>query len=109
MPKAEDTQLNVQIPGDPAAAPDDSAPAPDDASAARIAELESQLAQQAAVISQLNAQAASLATVPNSAPAVVGERRLIGEDWSSKTTSDAAAAGVRQTVLCSDGYFVPGA
>jgi len=35
--------------------------------------------------------------------------RLIGEDWRHKTTAEAHAAGVTKTVLCSDGYYVPGA
>ena len=34
--------------------------------------------------------------------------RLIGEDWSSKTAAEAHKAGVKTTVLCSDGYYVPG-
>lgn len=39
----------------------------------------------------------------------VNEPRLIGDDWSSKTSHEAHAAGVKSTVLCSDGYYVPGA
>lgn len=107
-----DPALNVQTPGDPnaaAAAADGSAPAVDDASAAKIAELEAVVAQQSALISQLSAQAAAVATVP-AAPAEdpAGERRIIGEDWSNKTAAEAKAAGVTRTVLCSDGYYVPG-
>lgn len=108
MDKA-DQELNVQIPGDPAAAPTDGgAPATDDASAARIAELEASLAQQNAIIAQLNAQVQATATVPAAPIAPVGEPRLIGEDWSTKTAAEAKAAGVNRTVLCSDGYYVPG-
>ena len=104
-------ELNVQTPGgDANQSTDGSTAAQDDASAARIAELEATVAQQAALISQLNAQVAAVATVP-AAPAAdpAGERRIIGEDWSSKTTAEAQAAGVKRTVLCSDGYYVPGA
>jgi hypothetical protein len=103
-------ELNVQVPGDPAAAAgaDGSASATDDASAARITELETTVAQQSALISQLSAAAAAVATVPTPpAKDPAGERRIIGEDWSAKTTSEAHAAGVKQTVLCSDGYYVP--
>ncbi len=103
-------ELVVQVPGDPAATPsaDGSAAAPDDASAARIAELEAVVAQQNAMISQLSAQAAAVATVPAAAAPVIGERRFIGEDWSTKTAAEAKAMGVDRTVLCSDGYYVPG-
>lgn len=104
---ADAPELIVQTPGDPAVAAPDGA-LPDDASAARVAELEATVAQQAALISQLNAQVASVATVPNAPAATPGVRRTIGEDWGSKTTADAAEAGVKVTVLCSDGYYVPG-
>jgi hypothetical protein len=107
---AEAPELIVQVPGDPTAAPTDgAAPAADDASAARIAELEAAVAQQAALISQLNAQAAYVATVPNAAPPTPGVRRTIGVDYSSKTSAEAREDGVSTTVLCSDGYYVPGA
>ncbi len=106
---AADPELNVQTPGDPAADPaaDGAGTAVDDASAARIAELEATVAQQAALISQLNGELQGLATVPKTDAPVIGERRIIGEDWGSKTTAEAHAAGVKQTVLCSDGYYVP--
>lgn len=108
---ASEPELNVQTPGDPAADPavDGAGTAVDDGSAARIAELEATVAQQSALISQISAQAAAQATVP-SAPAKdpAGERRIIGEDWGSNTCADAHAAGVTKTVLCSDGYYVPG-
>lgn len=35
--------------------------------------------------------------------------RVIGEDWSRRTTADAAAAGLTTKVLCSDGWYVPAA
>lgn len=107
---ADAPELIVQTPGDPVTISSDGAtPAFDDASAARVAELEATVAQQAALISQLNAQVASVATVPNAPAATPGVRRTIGEDWGARTTVDAAAAGVKVTVLCSDGYYVPGA
>lgn len=107
---AADPDLNVQTPGDPAADPvaDGAAPAIDDGSAARIAELEAMVAQQAALISQLNGQLQALATVPSAPVTVGGERRIIGEDWSDRTAAEAEAAGVKSTVLCKDGYYVPG-
>ena len=112
MPGPEDnTELNVQTPGDPAAAvasADGGAPAVDDASAARITELEAMVAQQAAMISQLNASVSAVSTVPAAPAEVIGETRMIGEDWRSKTSAEAKAAGVTRTVLCSDGYYVPG-
>lgn len=107
----ETPELVVQVPGDPAATAvaqaDGSAPAADDANAGRIAELETMLAQQAAMISQLSAAAASVATVPAAVPPALGERRIIGQDWSTKTAAEAHAEGVKSTVLCSDGYYVP--
>ena len=107
---ADAPELIVQTPGDPTAVPaDGAAPAADDSTAARVAELEATVAQQAALISQLNAQAASVATVPNAAPPAIGERRYIGEDFSGKTSAEARAMGVDHTVLCADGYYVPGA
>lgn len=104
-------ELVVQVPGDPSATPtaDGAGPAADDATAARLAELETIVAQQAALISQLTAQAAAVATVPAAAVPTPGERRIIGVDWSSKTSAEAKEMGASQTVLCSDGYYVPGA
>lgn len=102
--------LTIQTPGEIAAtAAEDlqQAPAADDGSAARIAELEAIIAQQNAMISQLMAQAQSVATVPVVAKEA-GEPRIVGEDWRGKTCAEAQAAGVTITVLCSDGYYVPG-
>lgn len=95
-------KLSVQTPGG------DAATAADDVNAGRIAELEATVAQQAAMISQLNAEVSASATVPVVAAPVMGEKRYIGEDWSNKTAAEAKAAGVDRTVLCSDGYYVPG-
>lgn len=103
--------LTIQTPGETPATPtEETQPTPagtDDGSAARIAELEAIVAQQNAMISQLMAQAQSVATVPVVAKEA-GEPRIVGEDWRSKTTAEAHAAGVTITVLCSDGYYVPG-
>lgn len=112
MPAADAPELVVQTPGDPTASAqtDGAGPAVDDASAARIAELEATVAQQAALISDLSAKLAAVATVPQAAPAAaVGEARFIGDDWRSRTSEEARQAGVDRTVLCSDGYYVPGA
>ena len=97
------------MPGDDAAQADDAiavdktdAPAapPFDA-AVRITELEAtvELLQ-----GQLDA-AKERAAAP--APAAPVAPRLIGEDWSNRTSAEARAAGVTQTVMCSDGYYVP--
>ena len=99
-------QLKPMIPGSPIADPMDDAGVDDTfgaGDAARMAELEAQIAQQAAMIAQLSAQAN---TAPSQASA--GASRLIGIDWSSKTAAQARAEGVTQRVLCSDGYYVPG-
>lgn len=102
--------LTIQTPGEiPETTAEDVQPTagPDDGSAARIAELEGIIAQQNAMISQLMAQAQSVATVPVVAKEA-GEPRIVGVDWRGKTTAEAHAAGVTMTVLCSDGYYVPG-
>lgn len=104
---ATDQVLNVQIPGDPVASPD-AAPFADDASAARIAELEATVSQLNALVSELNGRLQGVATVPAPDAAPIGVRRIIGENWGDKTAAEAQAAGVTYTVLCSDGYYVPG-
>lgn len=78
----------------------------DDATAALLAEKDATIAQQTAMIADLNAKLEKLATVPATvaSPKAV---RTIGEDWSSKTSAEAQAAGVTHTVKCSDGYYVP--
>lgn len=98
-------KLTPMVPGSPVsdAVDDSEADTPVAGDAARMAELEAMIAQQAAMITQLMAQAA-----PAQAPASSGASRLIGIDWSSKTSSQARAEGVTQRVLCSDGYYVPG-
>lgn len=97
-------KLNIQTPGATANVP--TVPN-DDASAARIAELESTVAQQAALISDLNGKLQGLETVPARAPNVDAGPRLIGVDWSSMTAAEAQAKGCTMRVLCSDGYFIP--
>lgn len=37
----------------------------------------------------------------------VREAPLVGRDWRKHTSAEAMAAGVRETVLCSDGYYCP--
>ena len=59
------------------------------------------------MISQLNGQLQGVATVSTAAAPTPGERRIIGEDWSNKTSAEAKDAGVKVTVLCRDGYYVP--
>lgn len=69
-------------------------------------ERETTIAQQNALISELNAKLQGMETVV-ATPKVVGERRLIGVDWSDRTSAEAKEAGVTHTVLCKDGYYVP--
>lgn len=83
----------------------DQDPAVDDASAARIAELEGHNAQLSAALALANSQLQDLQTVPSRVQAVL-QPRVIGQDWSSMTSTEAAARGARGTVLCSDGYYV---
>lgn len=78
-----------------------------DDQAARIAQLEADVAQRDAIIADLNERLRDLETVP-ARPAEPEAPKLIGEDWSGKTAAEAKAAGVTKTVLCSDGYYVPG-
>ena len=98
-------KLTPLVPGSPIVDPvdDETSDTPVAGDAARMAELEAQIAQQSAMIAQLMAQA-------NAAPAAPKDTasRLIGIDWSSKTSAQARAEGVTQRVLCSDGYYVPG-
>lgn len=104
MPKADTTAIEpvIEVPGE------EFAPAEtNDDSAARIAELEGTVAQQAALISQLNAQLQGMQTVPAALPQAEAPR-IVGEDWSSMTSAEAKARGCTKTVLCRDGYFVPG-
>jgi hypothetical protein len=120
IPMPED-DLTLQMPGDEgttaapaapasrraaAAAPapiTTAAPAGDDV-AARIAQLEQDLAQAHALNEQLlDAQGADTAAAPPAAK----EPKLIGENWSNMTAAQAKAAGVAERVLCSDGYYCP--
>jgi hypothetical protein len=104
-PMTDETTLHT--PGDEgAAAPETTeAPSTSDDTAARIADLERQLAQANA----LNAELMDKAGADEFAPPAPKEPKLIGENWGSRTAAEAKAAGVTRTVLCSDGYYVPGA
>ena len=87
-------------------------PGADSGSAAsdQSAEIESiklQVTQLEAVNAELQNQLDALKTVP-SAPALAAAPRLIGEDWSKMTAAEAKAAGCTRSVLCSDGYYIPG-
>ena len=99
--------LKPLVPGSPIVDPvdDEASDTPVAGDAARMAELEAMIAQQSAMIAQLMAQANA---APVQAKASDAASRLIGIDWSSKTSSQARADGVTQRVLCSDGYYVPG-
>lgn len=118
MPKAKAatapaSDLTLHTPGDegataPDAEADDQADAETDDKDARIAQLEQENAGLRNMVQALEDQLAGadegkVAAAPPPAP------RLIGEDWSHKTSAQAKAAGVMKAVLCSDGYYVPGA
>jgi hypothetical protein len=34
-------------------------------------------------------------------------QRVIGGEWSRRTSAEAKEAGVKTSVLCSDGWYVP--
>lgn len=104
MPAAD---LNVLTPGAPAPAdPIDDTPL--DPKDQRIMELEGTVAQLNAALEQAQTTIRAMETVPKRHDAVGEPERIIGEDWRSKTTAEAHAAGVKKTVLCKDGYYVPG-
>lgn len=100
-------KLTPQIPGDDAALSSGEASAPDDGSAARVAELEAENAQLRAALGDANSQLQAVQSVPSKPITIEGER-LIGENWASMTSAQAKAKGCNKTVLCSDGYYVPG-
>lgn len=99
----------VMTPADDGAADGVGEPEPDHA-ATRIAQLELENAQLHALTQSLQEQ---LLDAQEAAQAVAAaaprEPRLIGDNWSNRTTAEAMAAGVTKPVLCSDGYYVPGA
>lgn len=74
----------------------------------KLAASQVQIAQLEAVVANLNDQLQSVQTVATPLVQVEGPR-LIGEDWSNKTAAQARDAGCKVRVLCSDGYYVPGA
>lgn len=76
--------------------------------AAKVAQLEADNAQLSAALADANSKLQAVQTVPAALAQVESGPRLIGEDWSNRTSAEAKAAGVTHTVLCADGYFVPG-
>ena len=103
---ADDLKFN--LPGD-ASPMSDHTPAVESADdlAARLAAADATIAQLGAALAQANAQLQAVQTVPVPMAQVDAGPRLIGDDWSTKTSAQAQAAGVKRTVLCADGYFVP--
>ena len=97
--------LEVLIPGNALEATVDDTPL--DLKDARIAELEATVAQLSAALSAANEQLKAVQTVPSRSDQPNTGPRLIGEDWSSKTSAEAMAAGINRPVMCSDGYYVP--
>jgi hypothetical protein len=97
--------FDIQIPGAvEAPAADDTPVDPKDA---RIAELETTVAQLNAALQDANEKLRAVQTVPSAAVQTNTGPRLIGENWAAKTSAEAQAAGVTRPVLCSDGYYVP--
>ena len=97
------------MPGNDAAQADDAiavdkieTDAPPFDASARITELEATVA----MLEDQLAAAKERAAAP--APAAPVVPRLIGENWSNRTSAEARAAGVTFTVMCCDGYYVPG-
>lgn len=104
--------LTVETPGAAGAQADQAdAPTAETAEdlAAKVAQLEADNAQLQAELAKVNAQLQAVQTVPTPLAQVDSGPRLIGEDWSNKSSAEAKAAGVTTTVLCADGYYVPGA
>lgn len=100
-------EIKVETPGAaPVTHTDDDAPS--DPRDMRIVELEGMVAQLGAALSDAQDQVRNLQTVPARVADAETGPRLIGEDWSNKTSAEAKAAGVTKTVRCSDGYYVPG-
>jgi len=100
----------VQVPGEDAALPladEDEAIDPKDA---RISQLEQQNTALQAALTAAQEENLDLrdrlAGKPKVAAAPAAPR-LIGEDWSDRTSADAKEAGVTRMVLCKDGYYVP--
>lgn len=105
-PAAEDVTLHT--PGDEGAmqAAEPSEPAADDKDS-QIAALQAENTGLKAMIDVLQDK---LDAAEDSQPAAPPpEPRLIGENWGAMTAAQAKAAGCTKTVLCTDGYFVPGA
>lgn len=99
--------LNVSLPGASPMDLEDENTA-HDPHAAALAEKDQIIAQQAAMLSELQEKVRLHETVPSAQPKMPGAApRLVGEDWGNKTSAEAAAAGVMHTVKCIDGYYVP--
>lgn len=78
----------------------------DNGAAARIAELEATVNQQNAIIADLQAQLARQPAPGEAAPAEPVER-VIGGEWANRTAAEAQAAGLKEKVLCRDGWYIP--
>ena len=75
--------------------------------AAKLSAADATIAQLQAALADANSRLQALQTVPAPLAQVDTGPRLIGEDWSSRTSAEAMAAGVTRRVLCSDGYYIP--
>lgn len=102
MPKQD---LKIETPGLVPAEPVDDTPT--DGKDTRIAELEATVALLNGTIDDLREQLRVVQTVPSRIEGAETAPRIIGPDWSGKTSAEARAAGVIKPVLCSDGYYVP--
>jgi hypothetical protein len=101
--------LIIETPG-ASAAHADADTGPDESAgdlAAKLAAADATIAQLSAALADANSKLQAAQTVPAPLSQPSTGARLIGEDWSGKTSAEARAAGVDRPVLCSDGYYVP--
>lgn len=107
----EDQALTIHTPGDAPVEAAPAAPALNNVDEAPdVAALKAENAQLRATVELLNQQLMDIADgqAAPSQTAEPKEARLIGQDWSSMTSAEARAKGCTQTVLCRDGYYIPG-
>jgi hypothetical protein len=99
-----DEDLTIHTPGD---GPGDSGSADTSTDSPELSALKTENATLRAALDDALGKLHDLETVPSASPRVAEVRR-IGEDWSRMTAAQAQAAGCKDRVLCSDGYFIPG-
>lgn len=110
MPENDSTDLKIETPGDGPAQKSAATALNTDGDSPEVTALKTENAQLRATVEALNQNLMDIAD-GQAAPqrqAEPKEPRLIGENWSSLTAAEAKAKGCTVTVLCRDGYFVPG-